>query len=259
MRSLIAAILMLATTAASAQDPPSGSPPGIAPAVAMTDRPAAARALDVARKPGEVLTFLGLKRGDHVLDVMTGSGYYAEIIGNAIGSYGTVLAEEPPVFEDDASRAAFADLVKRVPNVTILSVMPGDIDPPANNLDFTLMHLVYHDAYWSSEKYKFPAIDPSVLLRRLFTATRPGGIVGVIDHVAAPGGDTGGDPRSVANRLHRIDPAVVKSDFARAGFVLEAESDLLRAPGDNHAKSVFDPAIKGKTDRFVFRFRKPIG
>ena len=255
MRSLIAALLMLATTAAVAQDPPSTSPPGIAPAVAMTDRPAAARGLDAARKPGEVLRFLGLKRGDHVLDVMTGSGYYAEIIGNAIGSYGTVLAEEPPVFEDAASRAAFADLVKRVPNVTILSVMPGDIDPPAGNLDFTLMHLVYHDAYWSSEKYKFPAIDPAVLLKRLYTATRTGGIVGVIDHVAAPGGDFAG----VADTLHRIDPAVVKADFARAGFKFEAESDLLRVASDDHTKSVFDAGVKGKTDRFVMRFRKPLG
>lgn len=253
MRLVIAAMLVLAT-AATAQEPPSASPPGIAPAVAMTDRPADARALDAARKPAEVLKFLGLKRGDHVLDVMTGSGYYAEIIGNAIGSYGTVLAEQPPVFDDDKSRAAYADLVKRVPNVTILSAMPGDIDPPANNLDFTLMHLVYHDAYWSSEKYKFPAIDPAVLLKRLYAATRPGGIVGVIDHAAVPGGDT----RRVADTLHRIDPAVVKADFARAGFVLEAESDLLRMPGDDHTKSVFDAGVKGRTDRFVMRFRKPL-
>ena len=254
MRRLIAAMLVLATPAV-AQEPPSASPPGIVPAVAMNDRPAAARALDATRKPAEVLRFLGLKRGDHVLDVMTGSGYYAEIIGNAIGSYGTVLAEEPPVFEDAASRAAFADLMKRVPNVTMLSVMPGNIDPPAGNLDFTLMHLVYHDAYWSSEKYKFPVINPAVLLKRLYTATRPGGIVGVIDHAAAPGGET----RAVADALHRIDPAVVKADFARAGFKFEAESDLLRMAGDDRSKSVFDPAIKGKTDRFVMRFRKPLG
>lgn len=253
MRILLTAMLMMASTA-QAQDPPSGSPPGIVPAVAMNDRPAAARALDAERMPVEVLRFLGLKRGDHVLDVMTGSGYYAEIMGNAIGSYGTVLAHEPPVFEDEKSRAAFADLVKRVPNVTLLSVMPADIDPPANNLDFTMMHLVYHDAYWSSEKFKFPALNPAALLKRLFAATRPGGIVAVIDHIAASGGDT----RSVADKLHRIDPAVVKADFARAGFKLEAESNLLRVAADNHSKSVFDPAIKGKTDRFVMRFRKPL-
>ena len=253
MRILVMAMLMMAT-AVHAQDPPSGSPPGIVPAVAMNDRPAAAQALDAERRPVEILKFLGLKRGDHVLDVMAGSGYYAEILGNAIGSYGTVVAHEPPVFQDEKSRAAFADLVQRVPNVTLLSVMPADLDPPANNLDFTLMHLVYHDAYWSSDKDKFPKFDPAALLERLYAATRPGGIVGVIDHVAAPGSDT----RSVADKLHRIDPAVVKADFARAGFQLEAESDLLHVATDDHSKSVFDPTIKGKTDRFVMRFRKPL-
>lgn len=252
MRVLIVATLLFAS-AAFAKDPPAGSPPGIVPAVAMNDRPAEARALDDSRRPVEVLKFLGLKRGDRVLDMMTGSGYYAEIMGNAIGSYGTVLAEEPPVFADEKSRAAFALLTRRVPNVTLLEVMPADIDPPENGIDFTLMHLVYHDTYWTSAKYKFPAMNPDALLKRLYAATKPGGIVGVVDHAAAPGGD----PRAVADKLHRIDPAVVKADFARAGFKLEAESDLLRVATDDHSKLVFDPAVKGKTDRFAMRFRKP--
>lgn len=252
MRVLITMLALLAAAPAAAE-PPAGSPPGIVPAVAMNDRPVAARALDAGRKPIELLTFLGLRRGDRVLDVMTGSGYYAEIIGNAVGSYGTVLAMEPSAFADAKSRAAFALLTARVPNVTLVEVMPADLDPPANAYDFTLMHLVYHDIYWSSDKYKFPKVDPEAFLRRIFKATRPGGIVGVVDHVASPGGDT----RAVADRLHRIDPAVVKADFARAGFRLEAASDLLAEPGDDHSRQVFDPTNKGATDRFVMRFRKP--
>lgn len=252
MRNLVM-LLALLTSSASAAEPAAGSPPGIVPAVAMNDRPAQERALDDSRKPVEVLKFLGLKRGDRVLDLMTGSGYYAEIMGNAIGSYGTVLAMEPTVFADAKSRAAFAQLVDRVPNVTLVEVMPADLDPPADAFDFTLMHLVYHDAYWSSDKYKFPKMDPDAFLQRLYKATRPGGIVGVVDHVASPGRDI----RGVADALHRIDPAVVKADFARAGFAFEAESALLANPADNHSLLVFDPAIKGKTDRFVMRFRKP--
>ncbi|RYD82916.1 MAG: methyltransferase, partial [Sphingomonadales bacterium] len=57
-------------------------------------------------------------------------------------------------------------------------------------------------------------------------------------------------------KLHRIDPAVVKADFAAAGFVLEAESPVLANPADDHSKLVFDPTARGRTDRFVFRFRK---
>jgi predicted methyltransferase len=82
---------------------------------------------------------------------------------------------------------------------------------------------------------------------------KPGGTVAVIDHVAKPGGDT----REVVEKLHRIDPAVVRADFERAGFVLEAQSEMLRVPEDDHSKNVFDPSIRGKTDRFVYRFRKP--
>ena len=153
----------------------------------MNDRPAEAIALDASRKPAQVLKFLGLKRGDRVLDLMTGNGYYAEIIGNAIGSYGTVLAEQPTGFATDKSRVSFAALTRRVPNVTMLEGLIANFDPPANNFDFVLMHLAYHDLYWSSSKPEFPETDPGAFLKRLFIATKPGGIVGVVDHVAAAG------------------------------------------------------------------------
>jgi predicted methyltransferase len=81
---------------------------------------------------------------------------------------------------------------------------------------------------------------------------KPGAIVGVIDHVANPG-----DPRATVEKLHRIDPEVVKADFKRAGFQLVGSSDLLRNPADDHSLLVFDPKIRGKTDRFMFKFRKP--
>jgi predicted methyltransferase len=81
---------------------------------------------------------------------------------------------------------------------------------------------------------------------------KPGAVVGVIDHIANPG-----DTRQTVEKLHRIDPEVVRADFQRAGFKLEAESDMLRNPEDDHNLLVFDPKIRGKTDRFVFKFRKP--
>ena len=90
-------------------------------------------------------------------------------------------------------------------------------------------------------------------LQRLFAAAKPGTIVGIIDHAATPGGDT----RAVVEKVHRIDPAVVKADFLRAGFVLEGESDLLKNPADDHSLNVFDDKIRRKTDRFIFKFRKP--
>ena len=120
------------------------------------------------------------------------------------------------------------------------------------SLDFTLMHLTYHDLYWESEKFKFPRTDPAKFLAKVYAATKPGGVVAIVDHVGDPG-----DPRVTADKVHRIDPGVVKADFKAAGFVLDGESPLLRMPNDDHAKLVFDPTVRGKTDRFLFRFKKP--
>ena len=90
------------------------------------------------------------------------------------------------------------------------------------------------------------------MLKALFAAMKPGGIVAIVDHIG-PAGDT----RAIVDKLHRIDPATVKADFARAGFVLDGESNLLRNPADDHRLMVFDPSLRGHTDRMVLRFRKP--
>src|SRR5690606_8924023 len=119
--------------------------------------------------------------------------------------------------------------------------------------DFMIMNLDYHDVYWENAERKIPRMDPDSWLRQLYEAMQPGAVVGIIDHAANPGGDT----REVVEKLHRIDPAVVRADFERAGFVLEAESDLLRNPDDDRTVNVFDDKIRGRTDRFVFKFRKP--
>ena len=116
-----------------------------------------------------------------------------------------------------------------------------------------IMNLDYHDVYWENAERKIPRMAPDAWLKQLYAAMKPGAVVGIIDHAANPGSDT----REVVEKLHRIDPAVVRADFERAGFVLEAESDLLRNPADDRTTNVFDDPIRGRTDRFVFKFRKP--
>jgi predicted methyltransferase len=140
-----------------------------------------------------------------------------------------------------------------VPNVGIVTTPATAFTLPTATFDFVMIDLNYHDTYWQSERFHFPRMDPAAFLHTVYDSMKPGAVMAVIDHVANPGGDT----RAVVDKLHRIDPATVKADFERAGFVLEAQSDLLRNPADDHSKLVFDPAIRGKTDRIVWRFRKP--
>ena len=86
----------------------------------------------------------------------------------------------------------------------------------------------------------------------MFKALKPGGVFIVIDHAALPGADP-----AVVKTMHRIDPAIVKAQVEAAGFKLEAESPVLQDPADPHNVPIFDPSIRGRTDQFVLKFRKP--
>jgi len=222
-------------------------------AIANPARSAESRALDESRRPAEVLAFLGLQSGMDVADLVTGSGYWAQIMAKVVGPQGSVTAFEPDQFyRAGAEKDKLDALVAASPGVTLTHYPFEAFAPRANSYDFALINLSYHDLYWESAKYGIPRTDPAAYVRNLYAAMRPGAVVGVIDHVG-PAGDT----RAIVEKMHRIDPATVRADFERAGFKLEAQSSLLANAADDHTKGVFDPAIRGKTDRFLYRFRKP--
>ena len=233
--------------------PACAEPADVAAAVASPDRPKAMTDLDSARKPAEVLQFLGLKRGDRALDVFGSGGYYALIMIQTVGPQGSVDAWEAENFVGEKTRGRWAGLEAQTPNLKLLVSPASAIELPDNRYDFVMFNLNYHDLYWESAEYKFPRMDPKPFVQALYQSMKPGAVLGVIDHAANPGGNT----REVAQKLHRIDPATVRADFEAAGFQLEAESPLLRNPADNRQRNVFDPAIRSKTDQIVYRFRKP--
>ena len=208
--------------------------------------------LDASRKPGPVLKFLGLKPGMRVSDPFGGNLYWAEIITPIVGPSGRVSIWQPKQFYDQKAYDKFTAFRAAHPNAW-MRVSPFEApDLPAATYDFMLINLDYHDVYWENAKYGVVKMDPDAWLKVVYAAMKPGAVVGVIDHVANPG-----DPRVSVEKLHRIDPAVVRADFKRAGFKLEAESDILRNPADDHNLLVFNPAIRGKTDRVLLKFRKP--
>ena len=240
--------LALASPAASA-----GKADVIAAAVADSGHRSEANVkLDASRKPLEVLKFLGLRPGMRVADPFGGNLYWAEITSPIVGPKGRVSIWEPSQFYDQKGYDKFTAFKATHLN-TWMRVSPFEApDLPTAAYDFMLINLDYHDVYWESAKNKVVRMDPDAWLKTIYAAMKPGAVVGVIDHVANPG-----DPRVSVEKLHRIDPAVVRADFKRAGFKLEAESDMLRNPADDHSLLVFNPAIRGKTDRFLLKFRKP--
>jgi predicted methyltransferase len=225
----------------------------IAAALATPGRSADNVKLDESRKPAEVLAFLGLKPGMNALDLFGGNAYWAEIMAPVVGAKGHVTVWEPTQFYSPDTKASFAALEAKNPNVSIVASPFEAPALPAGYADLVMLNLNYHDTYWQSEKYGIPKMDPDAFLKTVYAAMKPGGVIGVIDHVASPGDDT----RATVEKFHRIDPEVVKADFKRAGFEFVGSSDILRNPADDHSLMVFDPKVRGKTDRFVFKFKKP--
>jgi len=247
----LAALLLMVSTPLAAK--PAAPAANIASAIAAPMRTPDNVKLDDSRKPAELLAFLGLAPGMQVLDLFGGNKYWAEITAPAIGPKGHVTVWQPTQFLNDKRKADFDAFAAQAKNVSLISSPFETPNLPKNAFNFALINLDYHDVYWESTERKISRMDPDVWLKTLYAAMKPGGIVGVVDHVALPNADT----RATVEKLHRIDPDVIKADFKRAGFQLVASSELLRNPADDHQLLVFDPQIRGKTDRAVFKFRKP--
>lgn len=225
-------------------------PANIAAALADKSRPAADVERDAARKPGELLAFAGVKEGDHVADFIIGGGYFTRILSGAVGPNGKVFAYQPAEFIQFS--APYGESLKKVAaeraNVTANSASFGAFDLP-DGLDLVITVQNYHDLHLKP----FPPTAAGAINAEIFKSLKPGGVFLVVDHEAKAGAEL----VATADDLHRIDIEQAKKEIEAAGFKLEAESQLLDMPGDPRTANVFDPSIRGKTDQFVLKFRKP--
>jgi predicted methyltransferase len=223
-------------------------------AVASADRPADDREQDAWRKPAEVLKYLELRPGMHVLDYLAAAGYYTELISRVVGPQGQVIAyNNPPYLKFSGDKPAQRYANNRLANVAQLTTPSEEAPLEPQTLDAALFLQVYHDLYWRPTDGSWPATDPAKSLAKVVAALKPGAIVVVVDHVAP----SGADPTATVNKMHRIDPAIIKRDFEAAGLTFEGESPLFRNEADDHTKEVFDASIRHKTDQVMYKFRKP--
>ena len=239
-----AAAIGLAGAAAAA------SSPQVQAALADPARPAADRDRDTPRRAAELMAFARLKPGQTVVDYMPGGGYFTRIFSAAVGPKGHVYAVFPDFMAKfETKEVAAVTAIAADPNYknVTLSTIPGGSFSTPRKLDLIWTSENYHDLQFGLSHDQIIALDKAIL-----ADLKPGGAFVVIDHVAAPG--TGW---TVARTLHRIDPKQILADMKEAGFVLDAESDVLRNPADPHDKLVFDPSIRGKTDQVAYRFRRP--
>jgi predicted methyltransferase len=204
---------------------------------------------DAVRHGPEIIVFAGVQPGAKVVDLIPGGGYWTALFSAAVGAAGHVYAIWPTEYVrvDGDEMKLYRAVAAKYANVSILEQPAAGFTAPEKvDLVFTAQN--YHDY---PDRFMGPT-DPAVLNKAVFAALKPGGIYLVIDHVARAGSGV-----RDTDTLHRIDPAIVKSQVTAAGFEFVGESSLLANPADDHTKKVFDPSVQGHTDQFVYKFRKP--
>jgi len=185
------------------------------------------------------------------LDFLTGGGYYAEILAAEVGVRGSVLAHNNFAYRKWVGPAIDERFEGRgLEQVEIYDRELDDLGLEPASLDAILLVNSYHDLYFVDAENDWPAVDAHAVMDQLVAALRPGGRLVVVDHQAAEG--TG--PRA-AQGLHRIDRAFAIEDWSARGLEL-VDSTELAGTDDDRTMSVFDPSVRGKTERFVLAFER---
>ena len=222
-------------------------------AVIASTRPEADLQDDQNRRPMKVLAFIKIEPGLTVLELEAGTGYYTELLSQAVGETGKIWMQNPGALDDRIGAQVVARLKdNRLANVTLTKSLFDRLEPADGSVDIVTWMLGPHELYFT-----FPGTDgfgdPATAYAEIYRVLKPGGRFVVLDHAAPKGA-----PKETGGETHRIDPEIVISMAVAAGFTPGATSGALSNAADDRSKGVFDPSIRRKTDRFLIRFNKPL-
>lgn len=212
----------------------------------IADRPAADMERDSQRRPDLVLEFMGVEPGMTVIDLVAATGWYTEVLSHVVGPTGQVYSQNPVVMME--SRNTEQTLLDRgLENVSLISGELETSDIAPGSIDFALTALNFHDVYAQFRGYWGEGAARGQL-ETVYNLLKPGGVFGLIDHAGNPGADN--------PSIHRIAKEIPLQMALDVGFEVE-ESYVLHNPEDDRTLSVFDASLRGDTDRFVLKLRKP--
>lgn len=214
-------------------------------ALASPDRSDADKALDAGRKPVQVLDYLGLEEGMTVLDVMSGGGWFTEVLSHAVGPEGTVYMQNGPasLARGTTEATVTARLDGRLDNVERVNKDLGELGLAPNSVDFAITNLNFHDVYNGN-----PAAAQA-MLQAIKEVIKPGAVFAIIDHAGTMGADNAS--------LHRVPKESVIAAAREAGLtVVESDSQILHVPSDDHTLAPFAADLDRNTDRFILKLTK---
>jgi predicted methyltransferase len=250
MAPLLAVVALVA--GANAADTASSSAAATM-AVADPSRPDSDTRRDADRKPAQTLAFSGIKPGDKVADYVADTGYFTRLFASVVGSTGHVYAVEPTeFFKYQSFPKAVAELQGYAvthPNLTVTTAAALEGLKFPEKLDLFWISQDYHDLH---DEFMGP-VDTAAFNKAVYSALKPGGVYVILDHSAAPGA-----PANVTETLHRIESSTVRREVEAAGFKFDSQSSILANPADPRTAKVFDQTIRGHTDQFILKFRKPM-
>ena len=219
--------------------------------LAAPGRPEADRTRDAADHPAAILAFAGVQPGMRIADVFGGGGYYSELVAQVVGPQGQVLLHNNAAYQSFIGEKLTQRLAgNRLPTVQRIDREADALGLEANSLDGALMVLVFHDFWFKDKDWHATAEQAMPQLR---AALKPGAFLLVIDHAAQDGSGS-----AAAQELHRIDEKFAQTAISEFGFEWVKSSPLLRSADDDRTLSAFDPKVRGKTDRFVHLYRRPL-
>jgi predicted methyltransferase len=207
---------------------------------------------DAARKPDQVLEFVGLEAGDVVLDYGAGSGYWSELFSGVIGDGGKVYAHRHSGENFAKAKDRLTAQFSPFGNIKLMPVTRGTSLPLGNgSVDTILVSYLYHHMHYADESGEMFPDSSKELFGEFRRVLKPGGTVIIIEHAAIDGSG-----RAESGGWHRTPPEMAKADIASVGFEFVGDApEIFLNPDDDRKNIWFDTGLRGKTTTFVHKYR----
>jgi len=171
------------------------------------------------QRPGDVIQALALKDGNVVVDLGSGTGYFALKLSPVVGRHGSVVVVD--ILKEPLLFLCVRAFLRNQGNVHTIH---GQSDNPrlqTGSADAVLIANTYHEF-----------TQPKPILDHVFQSLKPGGRLVILDHALRSAAT---ESREIGTGHHEISAELVDAEIRRAGFEIISHQDrFIDRPSDEH-------------------------